>query len=200
MITTEPAVLQQLPLEKIQPSPYQARKDFTPEDLQDLANSMKEEGLLQPVLVRRSNDSFQLVSGERRYRAAKLLNWPTIEAKVVQTVSEAEAAAKSLVENLQRKDLNPIEEAEGFDRLNKLDPQYWTQDAIAKVAGRGKTYLSRSLRLLDVAELVRDQLRRRNLSRDHGIELSRLPKEQQTQTCEEVFTKRLSRSATRKLF
>ena len=200
-----PLSFQKIPVEKIQPSPYQPRKDFTPEDLQDLADSMKEEGLLQPVLVRpctvhgAPSTAYELVSGERRYRAAKLLNWPTIEAKVVQTVSEAEAAAKSLVENLQRKDLNPIEEAEGFDRLNKLDPQYWSQDAIAKVAGKDKTYLSRSLKLLETADLVKDQLRRRNLSREHGIEISRLPKEQQARTCEEVFTKRLSRSETRKL-
>ena len=122
---------QQLPIDKIQPSPYQARKDFNPEELQGLADSMKEEGLIQPIVVRRMSEGawglegdggsgtihekeapsapmlppspalmYELISGERRLRAAKLLGWPTIEAKIIQTISEAGAAAKGLVEKV----------------------------------------------------------------------------------------------------
>src|SRR5258708_5397895 len=110
------AVYQQIPLAQIAPSPHQARKDFDPAALQGLADSMKAEGLLEPVLVRQVGDSFELISGERRFRAAKLLGWTTIGAKVIQTVSEAEAAAKGMVENLQRADLNPIEEPQAGSR------------------------------------------------------------------------------------
>src|SRR5258708_1019640 len=120
-----PGTYPQILLDQIKPSPYQARKDFSPEELQGLPDSTKKEGLIQPIVVRRVNGTYQLVSGERRFRAAKLLNWAAIDAKVVETVSEGESAAKGLVENLQRQDLNPMEEAVGFQTLNHLDPSYW---------------------------------------------------------------------------
>src|SRR5258708_4823867 len=164
------AVYQQIPLAQIAPSPHQARKDFDPAALQGLADSMKAERLLEPVLVRQVGDSFELISGERRFRAAKLLGWTTIEAKVIQTVSEAEAAAKGMVENLQRADLNPIEEAQGFQALNQLDPDYWDQPKIAKISGRSQEYISLSLKLLGLAPEVAESIRRRILSRSHGLE------------------------------
>jgi len=129
---------QRLPIDQIVPSAYQARKEFDAEAIAGLAASMKQEGQLQPIVVRQvtsiksqvtgvdsSNKEalpnlpldtchFELVSGERRLRAAKLLGWTTIEAKIISTVSEAEAAAKGLIENIQRENLNPIEEAQGF--------------------------------------------------------------------------------------
>jgi len=110
-----------IPIDRIHPSPYQARKDFDAAALQGLADSLREEGLLEPILVRAVQSGFELISGERRWRAAQLLGWQEIEAKIIQTVSEADAAAKGMVENLQRQDLNPIEEAEGFKTLNHLD-------------------------------------------------------------------------------
>jgi ParB family transcriptional regulator, chromosome partitioning protein len=189
-----------LPVEQIQSSPYQARKNFDPENLQGLADSMKEEGLLQPIVVQPSNGSFQLISGERRYRAAKLLNWPTIEAKVVQTVSEADAAAKSLVENLQRLDLNPIEEAEGFDRLAKLDPNYWTQPRIAKITRKTQGYISQSLKIRGLPGSVIESIRRLILSRSHALELQALDDPQkQEAAAKEVVDKDLSIKETRKL-
>src|SRR5216684_616425 len=97
----ETATFQLIPVENIKPSSHQARKDFNPDAIQTLADSMKEEGLIQPIVVRPVNGSFELVAGERRFRAAQLLHWQTIEAKVVATVSEGEAAAKGLLENLQ---------------------------------------------------------------------------------------------------
>src|SRR5262245_49498451 len=133
------ATLQSIPLKQIQPSKYQARKAFNEEALKGLAESMKQEGLIEPIVVRQLGESYELISGERRLRAAKMLGWTDIEAKVIFTVSEGEAAAKGLVENLQREDLNPIEEAEGFERLNHLEKKYWTLEKIASVVGKSKS-------------------------------------------------------------
>src|SRR5204863_2712710 len=118
---------------------------------------------------------YELISGERRYRAARLLGWTEIEAKVIQTISEAEAAAKGMVENLQREDLNPIEEAEGFKTLNQLDQKYWTQEKIGQVAGRSQTHVSQSTKLLGLPEALLGNIRARILSRSHGLELARRP-------------------------
>ena len=167
------ATYQSIPLAQITPSPYQARKYFDEESLRGLSESMRHEGLIEPIVVRAVDIGYQLISGERRLRAAKLLGWEEIEAKIIGTVSEAEAAAKGLIENIQRQDLNPIEEAEGFLELKKLDA-YWTQGQIAKVVGKGPDYISRSLALLDLPKDVVEKLRQRNLSREHGIELLRL--------------------------
>lgn len=167
--------IQAIPLDQIQPSPFQARKDFDPEALQGLADSMKLEGLLNPIVVRKVSDHFELISGERRWRAAKLLGWEMIEAKVIETESDAKAAAKGMIENLQREDLNPIEEAEGFQTLEQLDPKAWTQERIGQIAGKDKTYINRSLALLGLPEEIQKKLRYRNLSRSHGVELARLP-------------------------
>lgn len=164
-----------MPLSQITLSPYQARKHFDENALRTLAESMRHEGLIEPVVVRPVDEGFELISGERRFRAARMLGWANIEAKVIKTISEAEAAAKGLIENLQRESLNAIEEAEGFALLNKLDPKYWTQDKIAEVAGKDKSYVSRSFSLLDLPKVVKDQLQRGNFSRSHAIELTRLP-------------------------
>jgi len=164
-----------MPLSQIKLSPYQARKHFNENTLRTLAESMRHEGLIEPVVVRPVETGFELISGERRFRAARMLGWANIETKVIKTVSEAEAAAKGLIENLQRESLNPIEEAEGFSLLNRLDPKYWTQDKIAEVAGKDKSYVSRSFSLLELPKWVKDQLQHDNFSRSHAIELTRLP-------------------------
>jgi len=164
-----------LPLSQIKLSPYQARKQFDENALRTLAESMRHEGLIEPIVVRPVDSSFELISGERRFRAARMLGWGSLEAKVIKTISEAEAAAKGLIENLQREGLNAIEEAEGFALLNRLDSKYWTQDKIAEVAGKDKSYVSRSFSLLELPKTVKDQLQRGNFSRSHAIELTRLP-------------------------
>src|SRR5579872_5379223 len=105
------SVFQLIPIDHIRSSPHQARKAFDPDSLRSLADSLQQEGLIQPITVRllpETENAYELVSGERRLRAAKLLGWTTIEAKIIQVISEGEAAAKGLIENLQREDLNPI--------------------------------------------------------------------------------------------
>ena len=121
------AAIQQISVDQIKPSRHQARKDFDEEGIKQLAVSIDKEDLIQPITLRKVGEEYELISGERRLRAIKSLGRSTIEARVIEVVNEAAACAKGLVENLQREDLNPIEEAEGFVTLNKLDSGYWTQ-------------------------------------------------------------------------
>jgi ParB/RepB/Spo0J family partition protein len=188
------ANFQAIPIDRIKSSPHQARKLFDQDSIKALAESMRAESLLQPITVRRliaaapsagapegteevdkSPFYFELIAGERRLRAAKLLGWMRIDAKVIQTISDGEAAAKGLIENLQREDLNPVEEAEGFGELSQLDPNYWNQEKIAQIAGKKQSYISDSLGLLALPDPIKENIRRRIISRSHGVELSRLP-------------------------
>lgn len=209
-----------IPVNQIAPSPHQARKDFDEESLKGLAESMRREGLIQPIIVRRvaspepkvqsqSSDSgqgtgdpglpYELISGERRLRAAKMLYWDTIDARIIDTVSEGEAAAKGLIENLQREDLNPIEEAEGFAELNQLDSKYWNQETISNVVGKNQGYISQSITLLTLPESIKENMRRRIFSRSHGVELTRLPtKEQRLEAAAQIQDK-LTAKETRDL-
>src|SRR5439155_9270987 len=183
-----------IPIYQIKPSTHQARKDFDEEDIKGLAESMKQEGLIEPIVVRpigdrkeeigvtndttpkssRLSPNYELISGERRLRAAKLLGWAAIEAKVIQTVSEGESAAKGLIENLQREDLNPIEEAEGINALLDLHDGHWTQEQIGKVCGKPQSRVSESLRLLSLPDAIQGNIRQRIMTREHGIEILRL--------------------------
>jgi ParB family chromosome partitioning protein len=165
---------QSIDISKIKPSPYQARKVFDEAGIQSLAESLRQEGLMEPIVVRQVGQDFEVVSGERRLRAAKSIGWPTIEAKIIQTVSNAEAAAKGLIENLQREDLNPVEEAEGFKALLDLQDEHWTQQQIGAVVGKPQSRISESLRLLELPDTVLENIRQRIISREHGIELMRI--------------------------
>jgi ParB family chromosome partitioning protein len=197
---TPAAVFQSIPLDQIRPSSHQHRQDFDEASIRSLADSIEVEGLLQPVTVRSVPGGYELIAGERRLRAVKLLGQPVIEARVIAVASEAASAAKGLVENLQSKDLNPIEEAEGFQELNQLDPKYWDQPQIAKVAGKSQGYISQGLKLLQLPQEVVKSIRALILSRSHGLELLRLPTpEKQSETAKLVLDKKLSWEATRKL-
>jgi len=233
-VRPQSSVFQSIAIAQIHPAAHQARKNFNEESIKALAESMKQEGLLQPITVRSvasaqrpvtsnsasesgkpdvsghgSRDAdhgshgmghYELVSGERRLRAAMFLGWSFIDAKVIHTVSEAEAAAKGLVENLQREDLNSIEEAEGFAKIGYLDPSYWSQEQIAKVAGKTQGYISQSLNLLRLPSSAQEDIRRLILSRSHGLELLRLKTpEKQLKAANEIAKGDLSIKEARKL-
>ncbi len=135
----------------IEPSPYQARREFPAEQLDELAESIRAEGLLQPIVVRQHGEKYQLIAGERRWRAFQKLAFKTIPARLVEA-SNASAAAIGLIENLQREGLNPIEEAHGYASL--IRDFDLTQDAAAGRVGKGRTSVANSLRLLSLdAEL-----------------------------------------------
>ena len=131
----------------IEPSPYQARREITPDQLSELAESIRSEGLLQPIVVRKVGEKFQLIAGERRWRAFQLLKIKSIPARIVEA-SNASSAALGLIENLQREGLNPIEEAHGYASL--IRDFDLTQESAAERVGKGRASVANSLRLLSL--------------------------------------------------
>lgn len=131
----------------IEPSPYQARREIPPEQLAELADSIRSEGLLQPIVVRKAGDKYQLIAGERRWRAFQTLKIKSIPARVVEA-SNASSAALGLIENLQREGLNPIEEAHGYASL--IRDFDLTQESAAERVGKGRATVANALRLLSL--------------------------------------------------
>ncbi|MFA6961958.1 MAG: ParB/RepB/Spo0J family partition protein [Opitutaceae bacterium] len=131
----------------IVPSPYQARREISPEQLSELAESIRSEGLLQPIVVRKTGDKYQLIAGERRWRAFQLLKIKTIPVRLVEA-SNASSAALGLIENLQREGLNPLEEAYGYASL--IRDFDLTQEAASERVGKGRATVANSLRLLSL--------------------------------------------------
>lgn len=129
----------------VEPNPYQPRKEFLPESLAELVESIRAEGLLQPIVVRAVGEKFQLIAGERRWRAFQQLKLKTIPARIM-TSSDASSASLAMIENLQRADLNPLEEAHGYASL--IRDFDLTQDAAAQRVGKGRATVANSLRLL----------------------------------------------------
>src|SRR5262245_44537287 len=162
----------ELPINSISPNPHQPRKDFDDKALEDLAASLKHSGLLQPVVVRRLGEGYQLIVGERRWRAAKLAGLEKVPA-IVRDVSDAESLELALVENLLREDLNPMEEAEAYQRL--LAEFGWTQEELAQRVGRDRSTLANCLRLLKLPDVVQADLRGGRLTMGHARALLALP-------------------------
>ena len=156
---------QEIAVGAVDPSPYQARREIAPEQLQELAESIRAEGLLQPIVVRRQGDRFQLIAGERRWRAFQLLKIKSIPARLVEA-SDASSAAIGLIENLQREGLNPLEEAQGYASL--IRDFDLTQDTAAERVGRGRATVANSLRLLSLEAELQGYLAKGLLSVGHA--------------------------------
>lgn len=153
------SALKEIPLRVIRKNPFQPRKDFSPEGLKELQESLSLSGLLQPITVRRAPDGgedYELVAGERRLRAATELGWTTISA-VVRELDDRELLGLALVENLQRSDLNPVEEAEGYSRL--IGEFGHTQQTVASMVGRDRSTIANMLRILQLPTIIRQMLR-----------------------------------------
>jgi len=155
----------ELAIDAIVPNPQQPRKDFDDKALQDLSASLKQSGVLQPVVVRRFGEGYQLIVGERRWRAAKLAGITRIPA-VIREVSDAQSLELALVENLLREDLNPMEEAEAYQRL--LAEFGWTQEELAQRVSRDRSSVANCLRLLKLPELIQADLRAGRLTMGHA--------------------------------
>ncbi len=154
-----------IPVDSIKPSPYQPRREYDPSKIEELAVSIKEHGLLQPIILRRVDSGFEIVAGERRWRAAKMAGLMEIPA-VVRDVDAKSAMAVALVENIQREDLNPIEEAVAFKRL--VDEFGISQEAIGEMVGKSRSYVANILRLLKLPEKVRVLLREGKIDMGHA--------------------------------
>lgn len=156
---------QQIPLGKLKPNPFQPRKTFRSEELQDLVTSIQERGVLQPVLVRKKGDHWELIAGERRYRACQRLGLLTIPA-IEMTVADVESLELALIENLQRSDLDVMEEAEGYQRLKSEFSL--TQEQIAQKVGKDRATVANTLRLLSLPPEVRALVSSGKLSAGHA--------------------------------
>jgi ParB family chromosome partitioning protein len=157
--------LQRIPIARIRPSPYQPRREFDPAELAELTASLKASGLLQPITVRRKGDAYELVTGERRLRAATNLGWSDIQA-IVRDLDEQTMLVVALIENLQRSDLNAIEEARGYRRL--IEDFQLTQQQVADAVGKDRTTITNLLRVLSLPEAVQNLVAGGELSAGHA--------------------------------
>ena len=156
---------QEIAVHLVEPSPYQARREISAEQLTELAESIRSEGLLQPIVVRKQAEKFQLIAGERRWRAFQMLKIKTIPARVVEA-SNASSAALGLIENLQREGLNPIEEAYGYASL--IRDFDLTQEATSERVGKGRATVANALRLLSLDAELQGYLSKNILTVGHA--------------------------------
>lgn len=163
-----------LPVHSIKPNPFQPRQQFSNEELEALAESIKMHGLLQPVLVRPKEEGYELVAGERRWRAAQLAGLTEIPA-IVRHCSDDELLALALIENLQREDLNPLDEAQAYKVL--MEKFGLTQEAIAERVGKSRTAIANTVRILTLPEPIKQALREGKISEGHARALLSAPDE-----------------------
>ncbi|WP_290679655.1 ParB/RepB/Spo0J family partition protein [Halothiobacillus sp. 15-55-196] len=183
------AQLRDVSLELIHPSPFQPRKHFDEDALRSLADSIRAQGLIAPVVLRRRSGEYELIAGERRWRAAQLAGLQQIPA-IVRDIDDHQAAALALIENLQREDLDPIEQAEAMRRLIKEFEM--THQQVADILGISRPVVSNALRLLDLAEPVRQLLQNKQLDAGHARALAGLPMAQQPLLAEKIVAKALT--------
>jgi len=177
-----------LPLALIHPNPEQPRRRFDEAALAELAASIRKQGLLQPLLVRPRGEGYELVAGERRYRAAQLAGLQEVPV-VVRDLDDREALELALVENLQREDLNPIEEALGYQRLLEMGH---SQAQIAEAVGKARSTVTNSLRLLQLDEESREALAAGRISAGHARALLMFPESRRPQILRRIIKENLS--------
>lgn len=192
-----PDRLRKLPLDMIKPGQYQPRSVFDTDKLEELAESIRHQGIIQPVVVRRfSDDEYELIAGERRWRAAQLAGLQEIPA-IIREVPDEIAIAMALVENIQREDLNPVEEASALKRL--IEEFQMTHQEAGDAVGRSRSAVSNLIRLLELSEVVRELVDARHLEMGHARALLTLDDGLQEQAAREVVRKGLSVRETEQL-
>ncbi len=169
--------LVELSVEQLSPGQFQPRRDFCPMALEELANSIREQGIIEPIIVRPiDNSHYEIIAGERRWRAAQLAQLQCVPC-VIRNYSDTQAAEVTLIENIQRENLNPIEEAQAFARLQQ--EFHYTHDRLALAVGKSRASVSNSLRLLKLDQRVQQWLIEKKLSEGHGKVLAGLSFAQQ---------------------
>ena len=188
--------LVELDIDRIHRGKYQPRQHFDQEALQELANSITAQGIVQPIVVRADGDKFELIAGERRWRAAQLANLQKVPA-IVRDIDSKSAAAIALIENIQREDLNPLEEAQALMRL--IEEFDLTHQQVADSIGRSRAAVSNLLRLLDLADPVKDQVNKGLLNMGHARALLALIRHDQIEVARIVVNRGLSVRETEQL-
>ncbi|MBI0121032.1 nucleoid occlusion protein [Lactobacillus sp. M0398] len=188
--------VQDIELSKIKPNSYQPRHEFSEESIRELATTLDKDGLLQPIIVREKGDDYEIIAGERRLRAAKHLAWEKIPA-IVNNMDDSQAASLALIENLQREDLNPIDEAQAYNNLMKLNNL--TQTTLAQNIGKSQSYVANKLRLLKLTPKVQSYLASGEISPRHGRCLVGLSEKDQSRVLDEILAHNLNVSDTEKI-
>jgi len=179
-----------LPIESLRRGKYQPRQEIGPESLQELSQSIEEQGIIQPIIVRQiDEESYEIIAGERRWRAAQLANLRAVPV-VIRKVSDKQAVAMALIENIQRENLNPIEEAQSLMRL--IDEFSMTQQEAATAVGRSRPAVANLLRLLSLPAAVKEMLKNSELEMGHARALLSLPDTKQIQAAEHIKSRFLS--------
>lgn len=180
----------QIPISQIRTNKYQPRVEFNQDRLNDLVNSIKEKGVVQPLLVRKTPDGYELIAGERRLRAVKTLGIEKIPA-ILKNVADVDMLELSLIENIQREELNPIEEAGAFQKF--ITDFHFTQERIAKVIGKDRSTVANTIRLLGLSKKIQDYISKGLLTAGHARALLSLPAEiEQLRVCNLIIKKGLS--------
>ena len=185
-----PTTTKEIDLNKITAGRYQPRQEFDDVKIQELADSIKKHGVLSPILVREVGlDKFEVIAGERRVRASKIAGLKTIPSLVNQK-EDQEALEAALIENLQREDLNPVEEARGYDRLKREFEL--TQDEIAKATGKARSTIANSMRILSLSSRILDMISQGSLEKGHAKILSGLDTTKAEQLAKAISQKKLT--------
>ena len=198
--TTSPEAEGNLPskiqVHKIKRNRHQPRKVFKEDEIKQLAESIRENGQIAPIVVRKIDDNYELIVGERRWRATQLLKKETINAVVIEA-DEKTSAVLSIVENVQREDLNSMEEAESLDRLIKEFDM--SHEDVAKYISKSRTHVTNIIRLNDLSDFVKEQLRENNISMGHARAVITLSDDEQSKIIREAIHKKLSVRAVENL-
>lgn len=187
--------IQEIPVDKIKINPFQPRKIFNEEAINELASSIKKHGLMQPVIVIEENGEFILVAGERRLRAVKSLGKKEIKA-IISDISLRELREYALIENIQREDLNPVEIASSLKAL--IDEHGYTHEELAKNIGKSRSYISNILRLLNLPDFIKEKVAQNKISYGHAKILLGLSEKEMVDTVENIEKNNLSVRETEK--
>ena len=182
-------MIENISVDQLNPGQYQPRKRFDEESLQELADSIIEQGLMQPIIVRKSENNFEIIAGERRWRAAKLAKVDTIPV-IVRDINDRTASIIALIENMQRVDLSAIEEAEGIKKM--IDEFGMTHEEASDAVGKSRSAVSNLLRLLQLTDFVKDKLNLGDIDMGHARALISLSADQQNMVCQKIINEKLS--------
>ena len=186
----------EIPIENIRKNPYQPRKEFDPKSLQELADSIKEHGLLQPIVVIEDIDGYILIAGERRLRASKLAGFTKIKA-IIANIDKRRFREYALIENIQRENLKPLELAYSYKEL--LEEHGITHDELAKIVKKSRVHITNTLRLLQLSEYTKEALKKQKISAGHAKVLVGLDEESQKRVVDTIIEQNLSVRQTEKL-
>lgn len=196
-VLSESSAISELKINEIEPNKEQPRKQFDQEKLKGLADSIKQYGVVQPIIVKKNENGYSIIAGERRWRAAKIAGLKTIPA-IIKDLTTREIMEIALIENIQREDLNPVEEAEAYKKL--IDEHGLTQEALSKVVGKSRAAIANSIRLLTLTEAVKEMLVNDLLTPGHARTLITIEdEEKQNRLANTIVEKNLNVRETEKL-